>query len=42
VQDASGQVITQTDANGGPVQVTDPNATLAIDTGKRINGKQHG
>ena len=41
VQDASGKVIAQTDANGGPVQVTDPNATLAIDTGKRIEGKRH-
>ncbi len=27
---------------GGPVQVTDPSATLLVDTGKRIEGKKHG
>jgi cytochrome b6-f complex iron-sulfur subunit len=41
VQDASGKVIAQTDAKGGPVPVTDSNATLLIDTGKRIEGKKH-
>ena len=40
VQDTSGKVVAQTDANGGPVPVTDPNATLLIDTGKRIEGKK--
>lgn len=40
VQDASGQVIAQTDANGGPAKVTDPSATLVIDTGKKIDGKK--
>jgi cytochrome b6-f complex iron-sulfur subunit len=42
VQDASGKVIAQTDPNGGPVQVSDPNATLLVDTGKPIQGKKHG
>ena len=41
VQDASGKVVAQTDANGGPVPVTDPNATLLVDTGKKIEGKKH-
>ena len=41
VQDASGKVIAQTDANGGPVQVSDSNATLFVDTGKKIDGKKH-
>ena len=41
VQDTSGQVIAQTDASGGPVPVTDSNATLLVDTGKKIEGKRH-
>jgi cytochrome b6-f complex iron-sulfur subunit len=40
VQDASGKVVAQTDANGGPVPVADPNATLLVDTGKKIEGKK--
>jgi cytochrome b6-f complex iron-sulfur subunit len=41
VQDASGKVIAQTDPTGGPVQVTESNATLLVDTGKKIQGKSH-
>jgi cytochrome b6-f complex iron-sulfur subunit len=42
VQDASGSVIAQTDPTGGPVKVSDPNSTLVVDTGKRIQGQKHG
>lgn len=41
VQDSSGKVIAQTDPNGGPVPVSNPNATLLVDTGKKIEGKRH-
>jgi cytochrome b6-f complex iron-sulfur subunit len=40
--DAEGQVLAETDSQGEPLAVPDPNATMVIDTGKIILGHTHG
>lgn len=42
VRDGSGQVIAESDAAGSPLQIEDPNATVLVDTGERINGPLRG
>ncbi|OGO43230.1 MAG: hypothetical protein A2Z04_05090 [Chloroflexi bacterium RBG_16_57_9] len=42
VVNASGTNVAQSDATGGPVKVSGQDATLKVDTGKRINGPPRG
>ena len=43
IEDEDGNVLAETPAEGGPIQVPDdPNAIVRIDTGDRINGQAHG
>ncbi len=39
--DDRGQVVAQTDDAGHPLAYTDPNLTVVVDTGKRIEGRRH-
>lgn len=41
-RDADGKVVAQSDPQGNPVPIPDPNAVLVVDTGKIILGKSHG
>lgn len=41
VLEANGQVIGQTTAGGEAVPVTDPNATILVKTGEKLNGPSH-
>lgn len=40
--DADGNVLAETNAQGDPLPIPDPNAQLVVDTGKIILGKPHG
>jgi cytochrome b6-f complex iron-sulfur subunit len=39
LKDASGRVVAQTDPEGNPLPVPDPNLTIEVDTGRKILGK---
>lgn len=40
--DASGQVLSETNAKGAPLPIPTPNAVMVVDTAKIILGKPHG
>lgn len=39
LKDASGRIVAQTDPQGDPLPVPDPNLIIEVDTGKKILGK---